>query len=340
MFSVIIPLYNKAQTITYTLQSVFNQTYRDFEVIIVDDGSKDDGLEVVKKNFDDPRIRIIQQKNSGVSAARNRGVREARYEYISFIDADDEWMPAYLENMCEILKKFPEANMMCAGSFTKDFQTGIIAAPGIIEKYTGRTLPLNYFINPGKMGHIGATSFRKSVFLKVGGFPEEISSCEDVCLNMRVALEGLFVYCGKLLHVYVHNVPGQTTSNTCEIVAIKNDTFVANDIYERWKKQADKNPLVPVFLKYFIRHFFFVNLKRKQYTAIETLTDRLSFDFKKLLGSFFIKNVNKSRFRQFFILYIGITKVIWRIHRFPRVGKPIKNEKALIEQYNINDTRK
>ena len=336
MLSVIIPLYNKEHTVLNTLQTVVNQTFNDFEIIIVDDGSTDNGVETIRQNFIDSRIRIIQQKNQGVSAARNRGVREAKYDYIAFIDADDEWLPTYMETMCEIIAQYPDLNMVSAASLGKNFQTGVVSSPGIIEKYIDKILPLNYFINPGIMGHIGATIIRKSVFLKVGGFPVEISSGEDACLKMRVTLEGTFVYCGKFLHFYVHNVPGQTTSNTCDIKAIKNDTFVANDIYERWRKQSNRNPLVPIFLKYSNRHIFFANLKEKKYEIIETQINHLSPDLRKLFGSFFIENVSKRWMRQFFILYLGITKIIWRMHGFPRVGKPLKNEKVLIDRFNSN----
>ena len=90
MFSIVIPLYNKAEYVPKTLASVLNQTYSDFELIIVDDGSTDDSLEVIN-SFVDNRIKIVKQKNGGVSAARNRGIIEAKYELIALLDADDWW---------------------------------------------------------------------------------------------------------------------------------------------------------------------------------------------------------------------------------------------------------
>ena len=90
MFSIIIPLYNKEKYIVNTIKSVLNQSFSKFEVIVVDDGSSDNGVNAVKK-IDDSRIKIITQKNQGVSAARNNGIKNAKYEYIAFLDADDLW---------------------------------------------------------------------------------------------------------------------------------------------------------------------------------------------------------------------------------------------------------
>ena len=100
--SVIIPLFNKAPFIGRALQSVIAQTFTDFEVIVVDDGSMDDGARVVEQ-LDDSRIRLIPQDNAGPGAARNRGLAEARGELIAFLDADDEWLPEFLAQSVRLL---------------------------------------------------------------------------------------------------------------------------------------------------------------------------------------------------------------------------------------------
>ena len=92
-FSVVIPLYNKAHTIVHTLSTVMRQNYADYDVVIVDDGSTDNGVQLIREHFKDPRIRIIHQENAGVSAARNRGIDEARGEWVAFLGGDDEWLP-------------------------------------------------------------------------------------------------------------------------------------------------------------------------------------------------------------------------------------------------------
>jgi glycosyltransferase involved in cell wall biosynthesis len=97
--SVIIPAYNAAEHISGALESIFDQTFRDFEVIVVDDGSTDNTKEVVRAFQGKENVRYFYQRNGGQSSARNLGVREARGEYLAFLDADDLWMPEFLERM-------------------------------------------------------------------------------------------------------------------------------------------------------------------------------------------------------------------------------------------------
>lgn len=108
MISVVIPLYNKAHTITRSLTSVMRQEFTDFEVIVIDDGSTDNGRDIILSNFQDSRIKVIPQQNAGVSAARNRGVTESHGDYIAFLDADDEWHPQYLSYIVRAISRYPD----------------------------------------------------------------------------------------------------------------------------------------------------------------------------------------------------------------------------------------
>jgi glycosyltransferase involved in cell wall biosynthesis len=101
-FSVIVPVYNRANVLGRTLQSVLDQTFQDFEIVVVDDGSSDDPAAVVEK-FADPRIRFLRQENRGGGAARNAGIDAARGRLVAFLDSDDEFLPHHLENMHRLL---------------------------------------------------------------------------------------------------------------------------------------------------------------------------------------------------------------------------------------------
>ncbi len=107
MFSVIIPLYNKENFIKKAVESVLGQTFPDFEIIIINDGSTDKSLDVVEQ-FSDERIRIISQKNQGVSAARNLGISKSTHEFITFLDADDFWESDYLELLHSLIIKYQD----------------------------------------------------------------------------------------------------------------------------------------------------------------------------------------------------------------------------------------
>ena len=104
--SVIIPLYNKEKSIVHTIQSVLKQTYTNYEIIIVDDGSTDKSASIVDrivKEFKD-QVRIIRKKNGGVSSARNIGIKEAKYDYIALLDGDDLWDKHYLEEQMKMIQ--------------------------------------------------------------------------------------------------------------------------------------------------------------------------------------------------------------------------------------------
>lgn len=113
MISVVIPLYNKEASIAQSLKSVLSQEYDDFEVVIVDDGSTDGSVGVVEA-INNPRIRLIKQENGGPSKARNTGVKNAKGEWILFLDADDELEPDALEYFANLIRKFSDFKFFCA----------------------------------------------------------------------------------------------------------------------------------------------------------------------------------------------------------------------------------
>lgn len=110
--SVVIPLYNKENYIKNTVQSVLNQTYTNFELLIVNDGSTDKSTEVVEKSFNDSRIRLLNKPNGGVSSARNAGIQHASFGWIAFLDGDDIWENNHLDSLVSLVQNFPNADIV------------------------------------------------------------------------------------------------------------------------------------------------------------------------------------------------------------------------------------
>lgn len=204
MFSVIIPLFNKAHTITRTLNSVLRQSFHQFEVIVVNDGSTDNSVALVKE-FVDHRIRIIEQVNQGVSVARNTGVSEAKFAYVAFLDGDDEWLPKYLEEIAFLITKFP-----CAGIYaTKvgEVYGGKVRFPNIFTVKAGMC---NLFKNFSCVNSSNAV-IPRAVYEQAGGFAPGVKHTEDWELWIKIALKHEVCLSAKLLSLYHHGVEGQTT---------------------------------------------------------------------------------------------------------------------------------
>ena len=333
-FSVVIPLYNKAHTIVHTLSTVMLQNYAVYEVVIVDDGSTDNGVQLIREHFKDPRIRIIHQENAGVSAARNRGIDEARGEWVAFLDGDDEWLPGYLNEISILISEFPHLQMVGTGGYHKNFSTGKVM-PMLMNKYKGQRIELNYYINPDMMPHIGATVIKKSLLLKIGGFPKGIRVSEDVCLKLKAGLHTNIGYSGRPLHVYVGDVIGQTTSAMRNQVVQnrKDEAFVFSDVFDRWEQSGRRNDLVGVFLRYKLYHSFYCGLKSNDYVSITTLANELSDGLKNLLGTCFLSIAKNQKLNWLAKLYILYTKIVWRAHRFPRVGEFIEDADEMNKLY-------
>lgn len=196
MISIVIPLYNKEAQIRNTLQSVFNQTFQAFEIIIVNDGSTDKSVDVVN-SFNDERIKIINQANQGVSVARNMGIQNARYELIALLDGDDEWKPEYLESQINLIEKFPDCDIFICGY---DMKQGQALLPTEINRilFTEKEGVLTNYFEAASCSHPPICSInivaRKHTFLTIGGFPLEVTSGEDLLTWAKLAVRYKIAY--------------------------------------------------------------------------------------------------------------------------------------------------
>ena len=231
-FSVIIPLYNKAPYIRKALESVLAQTYTDYELIIVDDGSTDGSAEIAEAflheairqkgykakgkekgeadNTAPHRLiassphRLIRQANSGVSAARNAGVAQAHAEYIAFLDADDWWEPTYLERMAQFIEDYPDAGLYaCNYIYYKPGKTHV--ALHIPTGYIN--YPKTYYESDAMPVWTGAAMIPRKVYDEMGGFPFGIKLGEDFLLWSKIALRYPVAFLNEPLAYYNNDVP-------------------------------------------------------------------------------------------------------------------------------------
>ena len=225
-FSVIIPLYNKAPYIRKALESVFAQTYTDYEVIVVDDGSTDESASIVEELLASPKSspkgkdlnteedfpslqggvggRLIRQANSGVSAARNNGVAQASGDYLAFLDADDWWEPTYLERMAQLIADYPEAGLYACNY--------VYYKPG--KTHVALNIPTGYINYPKAYYESGAmpvTSITaimpRTLFDEMEGFPLGIKLGEDFLLWAKTAMHYPVAFINEALAWYNNDVP-------------------------------------------------------------------------------------------------------------------------------------
>ena len=242
-FSIIIPLYNKAPYIRKALESVLAQTYTDYEVIVMDDGSTDDSCAIADEfvreamgnglwaideenevkgyrlevkgeenskadtnayNLSPINYKLIRQANSGVSAARNNGVAQASGDYIAFLDADDWWEPTYLERMAQLIEDYPEAGLYACNY--------VYYKPG--KTHVALNIPTGYINYPKAYYECGAmpvTSITaimpRTIFDEMGGFPVGIKLGEDFLLWAKTAMHYPVAFLNEPLAWYNNDVP-------------------------------------------------------------------------------------------------------------------------------------
>ncbi len=242
--SVIIPLYNKAVNISNTLDSIYRQQSRAFEVIVVNDGSTDNSLEIVRDYQADRNLEnliIIDQPNQGVSAARNNGVLAAKSPFVAFLDADDTWLPLYLTTIKTMIAKYPDADMFACKyqcQTAADEFTDAKIKLGTAQHTEGLFDEFFACASRGDLPFITSTvTIKRSTFIQLGMFPVNEPMGEDQALFSQVALHGRIAYSPNIHVIYnldadnracINNIPGtelpfsrRLTKKTQQLLTIK-----------------------------------------------------------------------------------------------------------------------
>lgn len=224
--SVVMPVYNAEPYLSLALDSIVQQTFQDFEFIIVNDGSTDGSqaiLDAYAKR--DQRIKVVTQKNSGVVASANRAAELAQGEYIARMDADDVSLLNKLEQLIATADKHPDAIVICGGTEAIDKDGEFVYRHTVPIRDEDIKLAL-HFRNPLANG---ATLVKKSAFDAVGGFSDVFA--EDCHLWIKLASEGKFVGTGSIVYRWRVNPTGLTSSNA--LLSIQKELEYCDGLWEK-----------------------------------------------------------------------------------------------------------
>ena len=272
--SIIIPLYNKEKFIKKTIESVLNQSFNNFELIVINDGSTDKGLSLVK-DIKDKRIRTYTIKNSGVSRARNYGINKAKYDLIAFLDGDDLWKKNHLQEVHKLYLRHPNCGLYAMG-YNKIFNNGKAFRAKVfgLDNFSG--IIDDFFLSSlaDCVAWSSAVMIPKRTFAKVGYFNEDMRSGQDTELWIRIALKFDISYSSKI---------------TSSKIIFFNENHLSNSLYKidrlkifkQFKLKEAKNPSLKTFLDL---NRFSIAIERKQKGDIN--------NYIKLRNSICKKNLN------------------------------------------------
>jgi len=285
LFSVIIPLYNKENFIEATLKSALNQTFTDFEIIIINDGSTDKSVEKVLQ-FTDDRIQLFTTENQGVSQARNFGIKKASGEMIAFLDADDFWYSKHLANLVALYQLFPECGLFCtnyerfynAKKIVKPHFLGVPNAPwkGIVSDFF-------YSSYVDRVAWTSAVAVPRTVFDEIGYFDPKITlgAGEDTHLWIRIALNFPVAFDSEISAQHVLSAENRISlSNTLKRSFAKLDEF---------KSEENVNPSLKKYLdlyrvEFAMKHKLAGDLKTFEYYIENVDPKNISFKTKILIS--------------------------------------------------------
>lgn len=250
LISVIIPLYNKEKHIIRAIRSVLGQSFSNFELIIVNDGSTDNSLDTISQIVDD-RITIISQRNKGVSSARNTGIKNAKYEYVAFLDADDEWKKNYLKTIVRLIKKYPEAKVFSTSyeirgkrnkkQYNKKLKKGF---EGVINDF------FKYSINNHLLTS-STTTISKNALNEEVWFSETLTRGEDLKMWITLALNNNIAFSNTIGATYY-----LTATNRA---SVRNEYFYnsfASEAEDFYKSNKNKEKASNYFYEYMVKLFY------------------------------------------------------------------------------------
>jgi len=295
-FSVVIPLYNKENFIAQTLNSVLAQSFTDFEVLVINDCSTD-GSEQVVKTFEDSRIRLLRHtNNSGLSASRNTGIKNAQANYVAFLDADDLWKPDFLKSINFLIENYPEASLFATKYELKLDQNNTTEFHFDFENFTTHGIVSNFFktnLNQS-IFYPSCLCVKKDVFETVGHYNETVNYSEDIDFNIRAFARFKLAYFNKALVTYLMVSENQITQK-----GLLGKKIPDYDFYEeKFKDRKDIKKYLD-FQRYIKAKLFKLAGDTNQYKSLISKIDPSNLNIKQKillhLPVFVLKWIGKSK---------------------------------------------
>ncbi|MFV0564643.1 MAG: glycosyltransferase family 2 protein [Flavobacteriaceae bacterium] len=253
-FSVVIPLFNKAHYIEATIKSVLAQTFRDFEIIVVNDGSTDGSLDIIKR-FGNDKIRLFSQENKGLSATRNFGISVSKGNIIALLDADDIWLPNHLQHIKQLYETFPDAKIYGTDYCEKYNKNSILS----VKKNLPEALKNQIFIVEDVfLSNINQTifcqsslAFNKNIVTNYSVFDKTVTYAEDIDFYIRFCYRYKTAYFYKVSVEINANVANQITKSS-----LLGKTLPNLDKYETWTENHKSLKLYLDFYRYVFSHLY------------------------------------------------------------------------------------
>ena len=262
-FSIVIPLYNASNHIEDTLKSIFKQTFTDYEIIIINDGSNDDS-ETKINNLKDYRISLHTQKNQGVSVARNLGIEKSKGTLVAFLDADDYWLPNHLETLFKLYNNFPNCGIYCSRYKIKTISKQFVIPyhNGIKNSFSGIIEDYFYSNAPFRTTWTSSLAIPREVLLKFGGFTPRVTNGQDLELWTKIGIYQSVAISNKITAIYNYDTPKSLSKKNINMMKLMD--------FEQFKITEKENSSLKKFLdlyriEYGLRYYIFGDTEKMNF---------------------------------------------------------------------------
>ena len=325
-FSVVIPLYNKEKAIKSTIESVLVQSFADFELLVIDDGSTDNSVSIVRQ-LDDNRIRLLSKKNGGVSSARNFGIQSANADYIAFLDADDKWDTSFLLTMYSLINKYPNCGMYCS-AMTLSYPNGLNVT---FTRAVNPDCVLDDYFEASSISYFMCASscvVPKKIFGNCGNFTIGRMG-EDLEMWARIMLKYNMAYTPKSLAYYIMGTTKQATATkTLELNYPLFETFYS--MLEKGEIPTTKIAALKKYLHAKAKEEFFSMVFSRKFEYIPSLCKKCHF---AEFSPEYIRVANNKILLFIAYLHIFLRKAFYNIQR--KLFLKLKNSFRIRRETNL-----